>query len=116
VRARGRDPARRLRSLGSTPSAARTGATGAPFEARAPPHAGVLDVTLDEWRHGRLVGTVDEVREQAARWAELGVETLILGVGALPFQVGSQADVDLLAQALVGSPGDGAAAPPTRPG
>jgi len=87
------------------------------FEAlRAATPPGVLDVTLDEWRHGRLVGTVDEVREQAARWAELGVETLILGVGALPFQVGSQADVDLLAQALVGSPGDGAAAPPTRPG
>ena len=31
---------------------------------------GVLDgVTLDEWRQGRLVGTVEQVREQAAGWA-----------------------------------------------
>ena len=44
---------------------------------------GVLDRTsLAEWRQGHLVGTVGEVREQAAAWAELGVETLILGVGA----------------------------------
>ena len=35
------------------------------LQAVTPP--GVLDgVTLDEWRDGRLVGTVDEVREQAA--------------------------------------------------
>ena len=62
---------------------------------------GVLDhVTLDEWRVGRLVGTVDEVREQAAGWESLGVETLILGVGALPFQVGTLEDVEALAEAL----------------
>ena len=44
-------------------------------------------MTLDEWRVGRLVGTVEQVREQAAAWAGLGVETLILGVGAVPFAV-----------------------------
>ena len=33
------------------------------------------DTTLDEWRVGRLVGTVEQVREQAAGWADLGVET-----------------------------------------
>ncbi len=50
---------------------------------------GVLDsMTLEEWRVGRLVGTVDQVQEQAATWADLGVETLILGVGAVPFHVG----------------------------
>jgi S1-C subfamily serine protease len=37
----------------------------------------VLDgVMLDEWRVGRLVGTVDQVREQAEEWEALGVETL----------------------------------------
>ena len=62
---------------------------------------GVLDsTTLEEWRVGRLVGTVDQVREQAATWADLGVETLILGVGAVPFHVGASDDVDLLAEAL----------------
>jgi alkanesulfonate monooxygenase SsuD/methylene tetrahydromethanopterin reductase-like flavin-dependent oxidoreductase (luciferase family) len=62
---------------------------------------GVLDsVTLDEWRVGRLVGTVEQVREQAATWAGLGVETLIVGAGAVPFHVGSADDVALLAEAL----------------
>ena len=66
---------------------------------------GVLDATtLDEWRVGRLVGTVDEVREQAAGWAELGVETLILGVGAVPFAASGPDDVALLAHALAAAP------------
>ncbi|HEY6318560.1 MAG TPA: TIGR03619 family F420-dependent LLM class oxidoreductase [Acidimicrobiia bacterium] len=71
---------------------------------RAATPAGVLDgVTLDEWRAGRLVGTVEQVREQQAEWADLGVETLIVGAGAVPFQVGALDDVELLATALTGS-------------
>jgi probable F420-dependent oxidoreductase len=62
---------------------------------------GVLDhTTLEEWRQGRLVGTVEQVREMAAGWAGLGIETLILGVGAVPFHVGAPDDVALLAEAL----------------
>ena len=61
---------------------------------------GVLDVALDEWRVGRLVGTVEQVREQAAGWAGLGIETLIVGPGAVPFQVASLDDVAALAEAL----------------
>jgi alkanesulfonate monooxygenase SsuD/methylene tetrahydromethanopterin reductase-like flavin-dependent oxidoreductase (luciferase family) len=69
------------------------------LRALGPP--GVLDrVTLDEWRVGRLVGTVDQVREQAAVWSALGVETLILGVGSVPFHVGALDDVELAAEAL----------------
>ena len=56
------------------------------LRATSPP--GVLDgTTLDEWRQGRLVGTVEQVREQAAGWDALGVETLIVGVGSVPFAV-----------------------------
>ncbi len=74
------------------------------LRAATPP--GVLDgVTLADWRVGRLVGTVEQVREQREEWRELGVETLILGVGAVPFQVGSLDDVELLAEALVGANG-----------
>lgn len=63
---------------------------------------GVLDrVDLDTFRTGRLVGTVDEVREQAAGWSELGVETLVIGAGAVPFQVVDLDDVRLLAHALL---------------
>ncbi len=64
---------------------------------------GVLDgVTLDQWREGRLVGTVDEVREQAAEWEALGVETLIVGLGAVPFAVTDLDDLELVARALRG--------------
>ncbi|MGZ4691931.1 MAG: LLM class flavin-dependent oxidoreductase [Acidimicrobiia bacterium] len=69
------------------------------LRANTPP--GVLDrMTLDQWRVGRLVGTVAQVQEQAATWAGLGVETLILGVGAVPFHVGAADDIALLAEAL----------------
>ena len=64
---------------------------------------GVLDGTsLSDWRRGRLVGTVDQIREQAAGWAAAGVETLIAGVGAVPFAVTAPDDVELLAEALRG--------------
>ncbi len=75
------------------------------LQAATPP--GVLDgVSLDDWRVGRLVGTVEQVRDQRDEWATLGVETIILGAGALPFQVGALEDVELLAEALV-DPGAG---------
>jgi alkanesulfonate monooxygenase SsuD/methylene tetrahydromethanopterin reductase-like flavin-dependent oxidoreductase (luciferase family) len=65
--------------------------------------SGVLDGTaLADWRRGRLVGTVEQVREQAAGWAQAGVETLVLGVGAVPFAVTALDDVELLAEALGG--------------
>ena len=35
-----------------------------------------------------------------ATWADLGVETIIVGAGAVPFHVGSPDDVELLAHAL----------------
>lgn len=57
--------------------------------------------SLDEWRTGKLVGTVEQVREQAARWSSLGVSTLIAGLGALPFSVTDPDDLDLLASALL---------------
>jgi len=61
----------------------------------------VLDrVTLEQWRRGRLVGTPEQIREQTATWADLGVETIIVGAGAVPFHVGSPDDVELLAHAL----------------
>jgi alkanesulfonate monooxygenase SsuD/methylene tetrahydromethanopterin reductase-like flavin-dependent oxidoreductase (luciferase family) len=62
--------------------------------------AGVLDgVDLDTFRQGRLVGTVDQVREEIGQWSELGVDTIILGVGAVPFQVTTTDDVELLLHA-----------------
>lgn len=98
----GRDPASVWRTLGLY---ALCGENDADLRRRferlragSPP--GVLAVDLDTWRRGRLVGTVEQVREQAQEWEALGVDTLILGTGGVPFQVGPMDDVDVLAEAL----------------
>jgi len=61
---------------------------------------GLLDgVSLDDWRQKRLVGTVEQVREQVGAWAELGVAELILNTGAAPFVVGHPDDIEIVAAA-----------------
>lgn len=68
------------------------------LRASTPP--GVLDgVTLEAWRQGRLVGTVEQVAEQLEAWRALGVETVVLGLGAVPFQVAALDDLEPLAAA-----------------
>jgi alkanesulfonate monooxygenase SsuD/methylene tetrahydromethanopterin reductase-like flavin-dependent oxidoreductase (luciferase family) len=60
--------------------------------------SGVLDgVALDDFRRGRLVGTVDQITEQLAEWAELGVDTIVAGFGAVPFQLAALDDAELFA-------------------
>ena len=60
--------------------------------------SGVLDgVTLDDFRRGRLVGTVDEITDQLAAWAEVGVDTIVAGFGAVPFQLAALDDAELFA-------------------
>jgi alkanesulfonate monooxygenase SsuD/methylene tetrahydromethanopterin reductase-like flavin-dependent oxidoreductase (luciferase family) len=62
---------------------------------------GVLDgMTLSQWREGRLVGTPEQIREQLETWSSLGVETVICGMGSVPFHVGSLNDVELMAETL----------------
>jgi alkanesulfonate monooxygenase SsuD/methylene tetrahydromethanopterin reductase-like flavin-dependent oxidoreductase (luciferase family) len=97
-----RDPASVTRSVGLY---ALAGADEADLARRferlrdlSPP--GVLDgVELSEWRRGRLVGTVEQVGEQVRRWVELGVSSLVLNAGAVPFALGAPDDVALLAEA-----------------
>jgi alkanesulfonate monooxygenase SsuD/methylene tetrahydromethanopterin reductase-like flavin-dependent oxidoreductase (luciferase family) len=68
------------------------------LQERAP--KGVLDrVDLASYRKNRLVGTVEEVRAQIGEWSELGIDTIILGVGAVPFHVSAVDDVELLLHA-----------------
>jgi alkanesulfonate monooxygenase SsuD/methylene tetrahydromethanopterin reductase-like flavin-dependent oxidoreductase (luciferase family) len=99
----GRDPATVTRSLGLYALCGENEADLARrfdrLRALSPP--GVLDgVTLDEWRVGRLVGTVDEVASQARGWAGLGIETLVVGLGAVPFAATTVDDLELLAAAV----------------
>jgi alkanesulfonate monooxygenase SsuD/methylene tetrahydromethanopterin reductase-like flavin-dependent oxidoreductase (luciferase family) len=63
--------------------------------AEAPP--GVMrGMDLAAFRTGRLVGTIDEVRDQIAVWAALGVDTMVAGVGAVPFHVARRDDVEII--------------------
>jgi len=62
---------------------------------------GMLDrVPLDQWRTGRLVGTPEQIADQVAGWAGLGVAELIVSAGPLPFSVSGLDDLELLAGAL----------------
>jgi alkanesulfonate monooxygenase SsuD/methylene tetrahydromethanopterin reductase-like flavin-dependent oxidoreductase (luciferase family) len=97
----GRDPASVSRSVGLYALAGEDEADLARrFRRLARLSPGVLDgVSLDQWRRGRLVGTVDQVAGQLDRWRELGVGTLIVSAGAVPFSVAAPDDVVLLAAA-----------------
>lgn len=68
---------------------------------RAP--AGVLTgstdggaVSWDEFRKARVAGTVDEVTDRLARLNDLGVEEVVVTLGALPFQLSDLEDVELV--------------------
>jgi alkanesulfonate monooxygenase SsuD/methylene tetrahydromethanopterin reductase-like flavin-dependent oxidoreductase (luciferase family) len=99
----GRDPAGITLSIGLT---ALVGEDDADVRARferlaAVTPKGVLDgTTLDEWRRGRLVGTVEHVREQVEEWRRLGVLLLVVNLGALPFSVTDTDALDLVASAV----------------
>jgi alkanesulfonate monooxygenase SsuD/methylene tetrahydromethanopterin reductase-like flavin-dependent oxidoreductase (luciferase family) len=72
------------------------------LQAATPP--GVIDrMSLDDWRVGRLVGTVEQVGEQLAAWSALGVGTLVACTGALPFAVTEVEALELLASARKGA-------------
>jgi alkanesulfonate monooxygenase SsuD/methylene tetrahydromethanopterin reductase-like flavin-dependent oxidoreductase (luciferase family) len=67
--------------------------------AEAPP--GVMNgMDLAAFRTGRLVGTLEEVREQIAVWTALGVDTIVAGVGAVPFHVARRDDVEIIGRAF----------------
>lgn len=99
----GRDPATVQRSLGLYALAGEDEADLRRRFARMQelaPGAMLERVTLNDWRQGRLVGTIEQIREQVAVWEDLGVTTLILGVGPLPFSVMAKDDVELLLATL----------------
>jgi alkanesulfonate monooxygenase SsuD/methylene tetrahydromethanopterin reductase-like flavin-dependent oxidoreductase (luciferase family) len=68
---------------------------------------GMLDgVSLADYRVGRLVGTPEQLAEQVAGWAALGVAELIACVGPLPFSISAPDDLELLAGTLTGAQTD----------
>ena len=65
----------------------------------ASPPGSLRGMSLDDYRHGRLVGTVEQVADQLRRWSEVGVSTVIVSLGALPFTVTGVDDLALVASA-----------------
>lgn len=96
----GRDPATVLRSVNRFTLVGENEPDLARRFARIPActPGGVLDGhTLASWRKGRLVGTVDQVRQQLADWQGRGVSTFVMGLGALPFGGTDGDDLRMLA-------------------
>lgn len=101
----GRDPATLRRSVGAYVLAGRDEAD---LKARYDRLAertprGVLPqtnnggaVSLDKFRNRSIVGTVTEVTDRLGRLSELGVEEVVVSLGALPFQVADVDDVELV--------------------
>jgi probable F420-dependent oxidoreductase len=56
-----------------------------------------VDASFDEWRTGKLAGTIAEMLETIAAFEELGVEEVILGFGVLPFQIADASAVEFFA-------------------
>jgi probable F420-dependent oxidoreductase len=70
------------------------------FERQRSESLGALDgTTLDEYRRGRLVGTVEQVREQVGEWAGVGVSTIVVSPRPLPFTVPDGDDMAMIAEA-----------------
>jgi probable F420-dependent oxidoreductase len=100
-----RDPASLRRSVGVYVVAGRDGSDARRrFERlveRTP--AGVLraakggaGVSWEEFRHDHVAGSTGEVIDRLGALADLGVEEAIVGLGALPFQVADEEDVELV--------------------
>ena len=72
------------RLVGRTPSGVLQGGNGSP------------GVSWEQFRRERVAGTVDEVIDRLGELAAAGVEEAIVTVGALPFQLGDEEDVELV--------------------
>jgi alkanesulfonate monooxygenase SsuD/methylene tetrahydromethanopterin reductase-like flavin-dependent oxidoreductase (luciferase family) len=57
--------------------------------------------SLEAWRRDRLAGTADEALERLSRFADLGVEEVILTVGAVPFALHDEEMVELIAERVL---------------
>ena len=66
----------------------------------ASPRGVMAGKTLEEWRRGHLVGTLDDVTAQLDSWRTLGVSRVILGLSAVPFAGVDVADLDIAASLI----------------
>ena len=63
---------------------------------------GALDgQSLEEYSRGALAGTPEEIIETAGRFAELGVEEIILSAGPLPFALPDPSMLELFSESVI---------------
>jgi probable F420-dependent oxidoreductase len=67
----------------------------------AVPGGALAGVRLEEWGTDKLVGTPDRVLERLGAFAALGVEEIVLSLGALPFAVADASMLDVVARTIV---------------
>jgi probable F420-dependent oxidoreductase len=106
--AAGRDPATFGLSLGLYGIAGRTEEEArAAFERARDgfPGDAMRDETWASWRADTLSGSIEQIRERAAAFEELGVTELIVSPWALPFTVSEPEQVELFGEALVSGRG-----------
>jgi len=60
-------------------------------------------VSWDDFRRDRVAGTVNEVTDRLGELADLGVEEVIVSLGALPFQVSDLEDIELVGAEIAAS-------------
>jgi probable F420-dependent oxidoreductase len=58
-------------------------------------------VSFERYKEQRIAGTAGEVIDRLGRLVDLGVEEVIVGLGAVPFQVADEEDVELFGEAVV---------------
>jgi alkanesulfonate monooxygenase SsuD/methylene tetrahydromethanopterin reductase-like flavin-dependent oxidoreductase (luciferase family) len=63
---------------------------------------GALDAEdMNAWRRDALVGTVEQVLERVAAFADLGVEELIVAPAPIPFSIPEPGIVELFAERVI---------------
>ncbi len=63
-------------------------------------HKGQSSVSLQEFKATSVAGTVEEVLDRLGRLADLGVEEVVVALGALPFQLSDEEDIDIVGAAI----------------
>ena len=62
--------------------------------------AGGTGVSWDEYRRSRVAGTAAEVADRLASLERFGVEEVIVSLGALPFQIADEEDVEFVGEEI----------------
>jgi probable F420-dependent oxidoreductase len=98
----GRDPSTLRLSVGLTTLLGRDRADlGRRYEDLARWTPGGLGEPLERFARGALVGTVEEAADTVGRFAELGVEELIVSLAPVPFAIADWDQLELVAAELI---------------